>query len=362
MRVALVCHGLFPDQVGGMERHTFFLARAMKESGIDIQVLVPEPNRGTPHPFPVHYLPWPWRPTWLWSHRIFSQAVANWIEENAVDVAWGQGFGLWKYQTRKKRVPCIFHPHGLEMFGQALRPRERIVTIPFRHLVRCIGASANLTISLGGNLTNMLKDQAGIAPERIREIPNAVPEEEFPAPEKGHRSQELLFVGRWVFNKGIDLLAQALALLPNVPFHLSMVGEGPEKNVIEALARRDSRVHLLGRLSGEALRQEFHKHQALLFTSRFEGMPTVILEAMASGCAAVATDVGAVRELVNTELGILCPPTAEGIARAIRQFLALPTLAREKMGAEGRRRVEEKFFWRSVTPSVLALLQEVSCA
>ena len=64
MKVAIVNHGVFPDVIGGMERHTYNLAKFLKDAGVAVDVLVPEPRTQTAYPFPVHHLPWPQRPLW----------------------------------------------------------------------------------------------------------------------------------------------------------------------------------------------------------------------------------------------------------------------------------------------------------
>ena len=52
-RVAIASHGVYPDSIGGMERHTFNLAKHLQGAGVDVDVLIPGPSRGTSFPFPA---------------------------------------------------------------------------------------------------------------------------------------------------------------------------------------------------------------------------------------------------------------------------------------------------------------------
>lgn len=130
---------------------------------------------------------------------------------------------------------------------------------------------------------------------------------------------------------------------PDVDF--LVVGDGEERASLEALAARHG---LAGRLRFTGLR---HDVPALLggvdvlaLTSTFEGFPNVILEAMATGAVAVATDVGGVRELVVAgETGVLVAPRSpDATAAAVLDVLRDPARARD-MALAARRRVEEQF-------------------
>src|SRR5690349_10727476 len=100
MKVAIANHGIYPDVIGGMEKHTYNLALHLKNLGVDVHVLVPNQKKKSEFPFPVYYLPWPLRPFWLWSNYAFSKKVGEWIDREKPDVAFGQGFNLWAYLKR----------------------------------------------------------------------------------------------------------------------------------------------------------------------------------------------------------------------------------------------------------------------
>ena len=357
--MAIANHGIFPDVIGGMERHTFNLASHLTREGVDVTVLVPEPKTSTHYNFPVVHLPWPRRPFWLWSNRKFSEHVGRWIDAHEVDIAFGQGFNLWTY-LKKRKIPAIFHPHGLEMYGSHLRLNEWIATFPFRSLVRYHARWSDVTISLGGGLTEILRERVNVPNKKLREIPNAVVPGEYTSKDQHPREREFLFVGRLAFNKGIDLLARALSFVADLNFKLSIVGTGPFQSMVERLAQKDPRVTYLPHSEESRLKQEYQRHQCLLFTSRFEGMPTVVLEAMVSGCAVIATDIGAVNTMVGERNGFLVNPDPREIGDAIRKFLSMPSPAKQKLGENGRSIVLEKYAWPKIVKQYLNLFSELA--
>ena len=115
----------------------------------------------------------------------------------------------------------------------------------------------------------------------------------------------LLFVGRFELQKGIDVLVQhAKPLLRQLPdHHLVLIGDGSMRPLLEALARQKElrgRVHCLGQR--DDVRSWMARSELLLLPTRYEGMPNVILEAMAEGLAVVTTHVEGIVELLGDQL------------------------------------------------------------
>lgn len=152
----------------------------------------------------------------------------------------------------------------------------------------------------------------------------------------------LLAVGRLVEKKGFHVLVEAVARL-RLPFRLRIVGEGPERS------RLAGRVELAGPLTHAELPAEYAAADIVVVPSVADadgdrdGLPNVVLEAMASSRPVVASDVGAIATAVGRETGMLVPPgDAEALARAL-DFLAAHRDVRERMGVMARARVERDF-------------------
>lgn len=160
----------------------------------------------------------------------------------------------------------------------------------------------------------------------------------------GSSGQRLLFVGRLAAVKGVPVLFAALAQLrPAFPaLHLLLIGDGPERPTIEADARALGLTDLVtfaGYQSQGAVAAALGASDILVLPSFAEGVPVVLMEAMAAGLPVVATPVGGISELVGPESGVLVPPAdAEALAAALRSLLADADL-RAGMGRAGRARV-----------------------
>ena len=115
----------------------------------------------------------------------------------------------------------------------------------------------------------------------------------------------LLFVGRLEPQKGIDAMAQyATSLLTRLPdHHLVFIGGGSMRPLVESLSKQKEclgRVHVLGQRND--VRAWMARSELLLLPARFEGMPNVVLEAMAEGLAVVTTRVEGIDELLGEYL------------------------------------------------------------
>jgi glycosyltransferase involved in cell wall biosynthesis len=155
----------------------------------------------------------------------------------------------------------------------------------------------------------------------------------------------LLFVGRLRIRKGVEVLLEALRDVR--PVELRIAGDGEHRGRLE---RRVSELDLgkavtfLGNCDAGRVRRLLAGAAALVVPSIYEGMPLVVLEAMAAGVPVVASAVSGIPEVVvDGETGWLVPPEdPRALGRALEDVLARPQEARRR-GEAGRRRVDERF-------------------
>jgi len=152
------------------------------------------------------------------------------------------------------------------------------------------------------------------------------------------------WVGRLSPEKGVDVFLDAIDRLDDVPLQAVVLGDGPEQGAMEARVRagplRD-RVRFCGVV--ENARRLFTAFDAFVLSSRTEGTPMVLLEAMATGVPIVATRVGGVPDVVSPEEALLVPSGDAGaIAEAVRAIRSDDRSARRRAGA-ARRRLESAF-------------------
>lgn len=171
----------------------------------------------------------------------------------------------------------------------------------------------------------------------------------------------LVSVGRLHPVKGYGVLLDAMGLLKRrgVGVTLTMIGDGPMRERLEALVRSHDlgdRVTFAGALAPERVRDALLESDAMALSSFMEGVPIVLMEAMACGLPVVATRVGGVPELVEDGVsGLLAPPgDAEAFAEAIERLVSCDLRA---MGRAGRARVERDYALDSQGERMAALLR-----
>jgi len=168
------------------------------------------------------------------------------------------------------------------------------------------------------------------------------------------RPVRLLAVGRAVEKKGLDVLLDALALLPEGRhWTLTHIGGGEKLARLAAQAERlglTDRVQWLGPRPQHEVLAAYRASDIFVLPCRVardgdrDGIPNVLMEAQSQGLACISTEVSAVPELVrNGETGVLvAPEDRAALAKAIARLMADPAL-RERLGAAGRRHVRQSF-------------------
>ncbi|MFT7621864.1 MAG: glycosyltransferase involved in cell wall biosynthesis [Myxococcota bacterium] len=140
----------------------------------------------------------------------------------------------------------------------------------------------------------------------------------------------VLYFGRLIERKGVDVLLQALEkLLPLVPdFTVTFAGKGPLSQSVEALADAwPNRVSYVGFVPPESVQALLAEHDVFVCPSRHDGWGMVIPEAMGAGLAVVATDaMGASRDLIRDQKNglIIAPDSVDSIVQALRSLLEDP--------------------------------------
>ncbi len=209
-----------------------------------------------------------------------------------------------------------------------------------------------------------------LAPEvgpRLSVIPNGVEPGLFAdGRAHPHARPYVAAVGRLVPQKGFDVLLEAFARLDAPEVDLLIAGDGPERRRLEALRERlglGARVHLLGAVDRATVASLYRGARLVACPSRWEGLPLVCLEAMASGRAVVASRVDGIPDAVGDgETGLLVPPEDPvALAGALRALLE-DGPRRERLGARGRALVCDELTWASVAERYLAVLADAVAA
>lgn len=353
-RVLIASRGIFPLQIGGIQRHTRQLAERLAAEGVEVDVLTPafagvEPL--TDVPFRHRLGAWVESSFAARSLAAYGKEVAA-AARDGYDAVLGQGFSLW-HAIDRPATALLHHPHGLEHFKvRGAGPTLRSLT--YRRRSRAIARSAHVTCSLGPQLDRELQQFLHIGREKISFFPNFTDVERVRAHAHGAREDGLLvFCGRLVDYKGLDVLFEAMRGA-DVAGRLVVVGDGPLLRTLRADAR-GLPVEFTGTLADAALHELLSRADAFVFPSRNEGQGVAVLEAMAAGLPIVASDVGEITETVEPGTGIVVPPgDAEALRAALSQLFRLAPSERRAMGERATDVVRRRYSWEAARPAILA--------
>ena len=254
--------------------------------------------------------------------------------------------------ARARRIPYVFEP--LDMYVRRYR------TLAAKRVFdRLIGERVARGAALVLAVSELEREQviaAGLDEARVVVRPNGFPE---PHEERGTALRArlglgdevplVLYVGRISFKKGLDMLLEAVAEIPQV--HVAIVGPDdgdgtlPRLEALRGRLRLNGRVHLLPPFDDQQPRQLYGEADVFVLPSRNESFGMVAAEAAAAGTPVVVTDQCGVAALLE-HAAVVVPPHAERIREGIVRLLADPGL-RAQLASAGRE-VARTFSWPAI--------------
>jgi glycosyltransferase involved in cell wall biosynthesis len=383
LKIALLTDGIYPFVVGGMQKHSFHLVRFFTEAGYQITLVhgVPEtkeiPSREealrmlevrsssnieiiTFHIpkhiyYPGHYI----AEQYAYSKMISRKLENRWDE---YDLIYAQGFTAWHYLKHRKKAtpPVAVHLHGLNMYQAQFSMRSKLESSLLKKAARANLRRADYCFSLGGKLSQILLEQTNTS-ANVVEIPLGIGSGWLRKTVEPKNRKSFVFVGRNERVKGIRELWIALDRLNRMPEKIDFHFVGPvdkpsgfeEKSVI---------LHFHGMVKNEETIQSIlDKCDVLVCPSFSEGMPNVILEAMSRGLAIIATDSGAVSELVSSANGWLIP---SGNVPLLTASLSVATTLNSnklfEMKQTSLERVRSAFSWEQVAKQTTSEIERLA--
>lgn len=382
-RIVLLTDGMYPYFMGGMQRHSRLLAENLARAGVPLTVFhtayTPETIeqarvgadrladpwnridlRFVEHPrpgrYPGHYL----RDCWRYSSALLAAFLAD---PPPADFIYAQGLtGLAFVRARQRGValpPIAVNAHGYHMFQASEGLRGWLVQLMLRPTFVRMSREADFVFTFSHRVRDIVTGPLRIPADRILEVPNAIDDAWIVAtPGPCTPRRRFLFIGRHDRLKGLPELHRAIetGALEACDFHF--VGPIPTSQQI----RSPNCTYHGATTDTSRLQACFDASDVLLCPSHAEGMPTVILEALARGLAVIATDVGAVGSMVDASNGIVLKrPDPAAIATAIERLAALSdeALMALKRASLAKSR---QFGWRAVTDCTIAAVRAASAS
>lgn len=426
-KIALLTDGIYPHVMGGMQKHSYYLAKYLSRAGVKVDVYhaipegqpLPQQPEGfsdeelknlqffpvpfpKPGKFPGHYI----RESYRYSKRVYEA----YVKQPPVDFVYTQGFSGWKALAKgmehgaksKSRTGINFH--GVEMFQKAPSLRVKLEHLLLRPWVKWNLRHSDIIFSLGGKLTAIQKKLASPR-NQVIELPIGITNnwliKDLPAPTGNIR--KFVFIGRYERRKGIEELHTVLQQLikESQQFEFHFIVPIPESKRLKpnnllvysptdlitppltpwppkggtqpankaptnqpndlSTCRPVDLITYHGPIQDEKKIQNILRHSdVLVCPSWSEGMPTVILEAMASGCAILASDVGAVSQQVSPKNGILIEPGNKNqLKEAMETILNMDDEQLLEMKKNSVEIIKEKYLWENVAEQTIEVIRRL---
>ena len=369
MRILYVTDGIAPYVIGGMQtiarRHIEWLAQA----GHDVFAAVPERPLVPAGALPATLVPIPWRKRglrdrinpWRYVHdlRAYGHGVAGLIDEIRPDVVYSEGplVDALLDRPRADHAPIVFHPHGLETFQDLGAAASDLKTLPLKGIVARHARRADIVISQGGSLDDLLVRLIGAPPGRLRRLFNTAVSGRRRTP---HTSATAAPPGSSLsgaMNRG-KVCPYSSRRCPRSPGHRSRSWAS------HALTPR---LPLMLRFTAKsATRKSSQEFIVRPTSSSFRALPRACrrssLEAFAHGVPVIASDVGAVASaVIEGRTGFLVRPgDVSGLAGAMRRAAALSDDEYRAMSAASRAAMEGEFSPARVRSAFLGIVDEAA--
>lgn len=306
-------------------------------------------------------------PSYLAALSIAATRLARSGRFDAIHAFWPLPHGVGgAVAKRASGVPLVCTFFGVEITWT--RSRFPLLKPVLRKIVR----EADALTAISNYTAGLLREEVPGAEVEIIPFGAAATAREgtpppFPTP---HAPARLLFVGRLVERKGVDVLLEAVAKLPGV--RLAVVGDGPARSGLESRASAlglGGQVRFTGFVSQRTLASEYQRADVVVLPARYdakgdvEGLGVALIEGMAYGRSVIGSDVGGIPDIIRPgETGLLVTPgDPAALAAAISRLDGDREMAR-KMGAAGREDARARFSWRRITADLEALYRRVISA
>jgi len=268
---------------------------------------------------------------------------------------------------RFKKFPFVLHIHG----GVSTPPSQsssiaEMIQVNFKNLIfdNVIGRytikSADAIISVSNKDLKLVKDKYKLKNKKTYYIPNGIDIKRFKRKESLERKY-VTFIGRLSYIKGIDVFIDFIKKLyekdNNLEFQI--IGSGPLLNLVKE-AQRTLPIKHYSYYPYKRIEDIYNMSKLLILSSRFEGLPTSLLESLACETPVIANNVGGISEVLKSNVnGLLYSNILKN--RAIEDTLALLNSSNklQELGKKGKDLIQKEYSWEIITDKIVKVYEDL---
>lgn len=372
MKIGQIPH-LYLPHLGGIENYVHRLKNSLEKRGHEVTVYTTDLSiRGiTDREKNTFYC----KTDFVLERNPFSSELFKKLKETHEDVyhlhsPWFFS-SLFAAEVLRKR-PKIMTVHSAEIRGGGLG--TYVLDKLYYPFARRVLRKMDALIALSEGEKNCILQRFGLPPEKVRVIPNGIEVDKFTfdkaAAEKfvtKYRLKEdsfkVLFVSRLIPQKNPEKLITAITrYIGGREVEAILIGGGPSSYIDKLKKISDERIHILGEVEFEELIAAYHYSDLFVFLGTWEGIPTVILEAMLCGLPIVTTPVGGIPEVVEegkNGLFVKLPIDDEDLANKIGHFVNMREANITKISRENTRKIRTHYNWELIADRILKVYERV---
>lgn len=247
----------------------------------------------------------------------------------------------------------------VDLKSLGIKVLTRVVCYP---IVKDLMEHSKVVTTVSNSVAQELKKYYGLCNSVV--VGNGVNEKEFTPIQKKKEGNYVLYVGRLSYRKGLfDLLECAKQIVRGQDVKFVIVGKGELEKTIKSKIikhRLENKIMLIGHVNYKKLIEIYQNATIFLLPSHYEGLPTVLLEAMSCGLPVVATAIGGCLDVIRDGYnGLIVPPRSpEKMFRAITMLLDDRKLMK-MLGDNARKTIEEKYTWGKITDRIEAIYRNL---
>ncbi len=370
----LITSGIFPPEIGGPATYVHSLSHWLWKKKISVRVVTALKGELTEsYPFPVQVVKK--RGLLLWHVKVF---LKIWQLLKDADVLYINGLPSESCSAALlRRKKCIYRVSGDLVWERAVRKKwtdksfvdfqeqgeKGSIKVKFLRAYRKFCLNRVDKIIAPSLFLAKVVENWGIKKEKIVVVHNPyspVEEEKFSLPVEGKDKFIITTGGRLVPWKGVAVVMRAVKEVKKS--FLIILGDGPERKNLETLGRDleiKERIFFTGIIPRPELKYLFSKSDCFVLNSKYEGLPHIVLEAMAAGCPVIASNLGGSPEIIrHNENGLLIEPDDEtALVRCITRLRSDGGL-KKTLAVNGQRTVQQDFDLDRLFQRVGDIIQE----